>query len=55
MGEAAIQKAAREHDRNDCVDLTVELLRGAAAGRMPDWADNQLSGDLTRSFPVIYP
>jgi len=43
MGDAAIQKAAREHDRNDCMDRTVELLRGAAAGRMPHWADNQPS------------
>jgi glycosyltransferase involved in cell wall biosynthesis len=40
MGDAAIQKAAREHDRNECMDRTVELLRSAAAGRVPYWADN---------------
>jgi len=43
MGDAAIRKAEREHDRSECLDRTFELLRGAAAGHMPRWAVNHVS------------
>jgi D-inositol-3-phosphate glycosyltransferase len=51
MGRAGEQRVARAHDRNQCLERTVEMFHAAVVGRLPRWAQSGDPAPLASRLP----